>query len=57
MSLPQSIAMIGRQVVDQAYLLSTLDFFRVSAWLMVMLVPLIWLTSRAMGGGHAVAAD
>jgi DHA2 family multidrug resistance protein len=56
MSLPQAISAIGRQVVDQAYLLSTLDFFRVSAWLMIMLVPLIWLTARSMGAGATIAA-
>ena len=56
-SFQQAVGAIGRQVVDQAYLLSTLDFFRVSAWLALLLVPFIWLTNRARGSGAAVAAD
>jgi DHA2 family multidrug resistance protein len=58
LSVPQSVAAIGRQVVDQAYLLSTLDLFRISAWLMVILVPCVWLTNRSRGAGagaHAAA--
>jgi len=57
LSLPQAVSAIGRQVVDQAYLLSTLDLFRISAWLMVILVPFVWLTNRALGAGAAPAAD
>jgi len=56
LSLPQAVSAIGRQVVDQAYLLSTLDLFRISAWLMVVLVPCVWLTNRASGAGGAHAA-
>jgi DHA2 family multidrug resistance protein len=56
-SFSQAVGAIGRQVVDQAYLLSTLDFFRVSAWLALFLIPFIWLTNRARGSGGPVAAD
>jgi DHA2 family multidrug resistance protein len=51
------VAAIGRQVVDQAYMLSTLDFFRVSAFLAILLVPFVWLTNQARGGGAHAAAD
>ena len=39
MSLPQSVGALTRQFVDQAYLLATLDFFRASAWIVILLVP------------------
>jgi DHA2 family multidrug resistance protein len=59
MSLPQSLGTIGQQLVNQAYLLATLDFFRASAWLMLLMVPLLWFTKPAGGGGgaHLAAAD
>jgi DHA2 family multidrug resistance protein len=57
MSLPQSVSALTRQFVDQAYLLATLDFFRASAWIVILLVPLIWLTKRSTGGGGHAAAD
>lgn len=58
MSVPQSLSAMTRQFVDQAYLLASLDFFRASAWLMFLLVPLLWFTKRAGGGGgHGVAVD
>jgi len=57
LSLQQAVAMVTREVSNQAYLLSTVDYFRISAWLVVALIPLVWLTSRARAGGHAPAAD
>lgn len=56
MSLPQAMSTITRQVVDQAYFLATLDFFRISAWLTVLLVPCVWLTRKAMAHGRTHAA-
>jgi DHA2 family multidrug resistance protein len=56
LSLPQAVGAIGQQVVNQAYLLSTLDFFRIAAWLMVVLVPCVWVTNKAMGAGASHAA-
>jgi DHA2 family multidrug resistance protein len=53
----QAVGAVTQQVVNQAYLLAALDFFRVSAWLCVILIPLIWLTRKAMSGGGPVAAD
>lgn len=57
LGLGQAASAVVRQVVDQAYLLSTLDLFRISAWLMVLLVPCVWLTNRALGAGAPAAAD
>jgi DHA2 family multidrug resistance protein len=52
----QATAAIAQQVGNQAYLLATIDFFRASAWLVVALIPLVWLTSRAKAGAGAHAA-
>jgi DHA2 family multidrug resistance protein len=57
MSLPQSVGALTRQFVDQAYLLATLDFFRASAWITILLIPLIWFTKHSTGGGGHAAAD
>jgi DHA2 family multidrug resistance protein len=48
---------LTEQFVGQAYLLATLDFFRISAWMIFAVAPLVWLTSKAVGGGGAAAAD
>jgi DHA2 family multidrug resistance protein len=54
----QALAAVTNQTINQAYLLSTVDIFRISAILMVLLVPLIWITSPARAqGGPAPAAD
>jgi DHA2 family multidrug resistance protein len=57
MSLPQALAAMTQQFESQAYLLSTVDFFRISAWLMFLMAPCVWLTraARGGGGGHAAA--
>ena len=56
LSVPQAFGAITEQFVNQAYLLSSLDFFRISAWLMFLMVPCVWLTKKAMGGGGGHAA-
>ncbi|MGI9169232.1 MAG: DHA2 family efflux MFS transporter permease subunit [Caulobacteraceae bacterium] len=56
LSFSQAVAAIDRQVVDQAYLLSSVDFFRISAWLMVAMIPCVWLTRKALGAGSSHAA-
>jgi DHA2 family multidrug resistance protein len=58
MSAQQAVGAVTNQVVNQAYFLAALDFFRVSAWLTLLLVPCIWLTRKAMAQrGAAPAAD
>jgi MFS transporter, DHA2 family, multidrug resistance protein len=52
----QALGAVTNQVVSQAYLLATIDIFRVCAGLMVMLIPLIWLTRKAIAGGGAAHA-
>jgi DHA2 family multidrug resistance protein len=57
LSAQQAAGAITNQVVNQAYTLAALDFFRVSAWLVVLLIPCVWLTRKALanGGSHAAA--
>jgi len=58
LSAQQALAAVTNQVGGQAYLLATIDIFRVAAILMVLLIPLVWVTSKAMAqGGTAHAAD
>jgi MFS transporter, DHA2 family, multidrug resistance protein len=56
LGLSQAVGAIDQQVVNQAYLLSSTDFFRISAWIMVALIPCVWLTRKALGAGAAHAA-
>jgi DHA2 family multidrug resistance protein len=56
LSAQQALAAITQQVGGQAYLLATVDIFRVAAILMVLLVPLVWITSKAKAQGAAHAA-
>jgi DHA2 family multidrug resistance protein len=53
----QAAAAITRQMVGQAYLLASTDLFRVSAWLCVVLIVIVWFTRRPKGGHGPVAAD
>ena len=54
-----ALAFLTQEFTSQAYLISTLDFFRASAWLMFLMAPAVWLTKKALGGGGggAAAAD
>jgi DHA2 family multidrug resistance protein len=57
LSTQQALGAVTGQFINQAYLLASLDFFRISAWLVVLMIPAIWLTKKAMGGGGHAAAD
>jgi DHA2 family multidrug resistance protein len=57
LSLAQSMGVLARNLVNQAYMLSSLDFFWISGWLCFAVVPLVWLTRRSIGGGGPAAAD
>lgn len=58
MSAQQALAAVTQQTVGQAYLLSTVDLFRISAWITILLVPLIWLAAKSSGGGgHPAGGD
>jgi DHA2 family multidrug resistance protein len=49
--------LVLRQVVGQAYLMSSIDIFYVSGWLALVLVPFCWLVRRPRGGVAPAAAD
>jgi len=59
LSAQQALGATTNQVVSQAYLLATIDIFRISAILMVLVIPVVWLTRKALSGGGAshAAAD
>ncbi len=50
-------AAVLRAVIGQGYLLSSLDIFYVSGWVVIFLIPLCWLVRRPAGGAAAVAAE
>src|ERR1041385_847571 len=50
LSDPQSLAVITRGLVGQAYLLSTLDYFWISAWLCLAMIIPVWFAHRPGGG-------
>ncbi|MGE3303408.1 MAG: DHA2 family efflux MFS transporter permease subunit [Hyphomonadaceae bacterium] len=54
----QSVGAINGVVTAQAYYLSTMDFFRICALLSMLMIPIIWMTSRVRpaAGAPAVAA-
>ena len=54
----QSLYALGGTAVRQAYAMSSFDFFWISGWLMLLMIPLVWLTRRpqpAGGAAHAAA--
>jgi DHA2 family multidrug resistance protein len=53
----QAAASIYRQVINQAYLLSSLELFWISSVMVVVVVPLVWLCHKPAPGDHVVAAD
>ena len=57
MSPVQAAAAITRQMVGQAYLLASTDLFRLSAWLCVGLIVILWFTRRPTASHGPVAAD
>jgi MFS transporter, DHA2 family, multidrug resistance protein len=53
-----AIATLNRQLVGQSYLLSSLDYFWLSAIACTVLIGFVWLTRRpGSGGGAPVAAE
>jgi DHA2 family multidrug resistance protein len=56
-SAPQSLGVLGQQVVNQAYTIAALDLFWIFGWLSIACIPLIWITRAAFNQGGPVAAD
>jgi DHA2 family multidrug resistance protein len=53
----QGLGVLTRGLVEQAYMLSALDYFWISSYLMALLVALVWLTRRPRVTGHVAGAD
>nr|WP_220129690.1 DHA2 family efflux MFS transporter permease subunit [Sphingomonas chungangi] len=53
----QAAGSIYRQIINQAYLLSSLELFWISGWLCVVMIPAIWLCRKPAPSEHVVAAD
>ncbi|MCK8456319.1 DHA2 family efflux MFS transporter permease subunit [Sphingomonas faeni] len=53
----QAAGAITRQMVAQAYLLASTDLFRLSAWLCLAMVIIVWFTRRASPPQGPIAAD
>jgi DHA2 family multidrug resistance protein len=55
---PQAaVGVIARSLTQQAYVMSSLDYFWLSGWLTLTPLVLLWLTRRPAGRGPAVAAE
>ncbi|HVZ68649.1 MAG TPA: DHA2 family efflux MFS transporter permease subunit [Rhizomicrobium sp.] len=52
----QSYGVLTRSMVQQAYLLASLDLFWISAWLSVAMIGVVWLARRSISGGGAQAS-
>jgi DHA2 family multidrug resistance protein len=57
MTTQQGAGTITRELVGQAYLLSSDDIFRASAWAMMAMIAFVWLTRRPAALSGPVAAD
>ncbi|MGH8462114.1 MAG: DHA2 family efflux MFS transporter permease subunit [Stenotrophobium sp.] len=53
----QSLALLMRELVSQAYLLSTLDYFWITSWICVALIGLVWLCKSTVGSNVTAAAE
>lgn len=53
----QGYAMILRTLVNQAYLVASIDLFWLSAWLSLAMVGFVWLARRSFSGGTPMAAE
>jgi DHA2 family multidrug resistance protein len=54
---PQALELFAREVSRQAYTISALDFFWASGWMMLLIIPLVWLTRRPAASHAGAAGD
>ena len=47
---PQAYSLLGRTLVQQSYLLSSLDLFWASGWICVLMIGVVWTARRAVSG-------
>lgn len=53
----QAYGFITRSMVQQSYLLSSIDVFWISGWLSAVAIALVWMAERTVGSAGPVAAD
>jgi DHA2 family multidrug resistance protein len=54
----QAGAALMQQVIHQAFFLATVDLFRLSAWITLALLPIVWLTRKSVNQGvHAAGGE
>ncbi len=52
-----SAALVTRTAISQAYSMAAGDVFWLSAWIMLLIIPAIWLTRKALPNGQVIAAE
>ncbi|WP_174274084.1 DHA2 family efflux MFS transporter permease subunit [Sphingomonas bacterium] len=57
MTAEQANGSIMRTIINQSYLLASTELFWISAWLVLAMIGVVWLTRRAAPTTHVVAAD
>ena len=57
LSARQAAAVLSREVANQAYLLAVDDIFKVSAWICLAMIAIVWTTRRPAAPAGPVAAD
>ena len=53
----QAAGAVAKQMVDQAYLLSSIELFWICGWLSFAMIALVWLASRPDAHDGPIAAD
>jgi DHA2 family multidrug resistance protein len=57
LSAPQAAGAIAKQMVGQAYLLSSIELFWICGWLSFAMIGLVWLSRRPVASSSPIAAD
>jgi MFS transporter, DHA2 family, multidrug resistance protein len=53
----QGYGVVLQNIINQSYLMSTLDFFWISGWLSIAMLALVWLARRPRGARVEVASE
>jgi DHA2 family multidrug resistance protein len=58
LSNDQAVGVLTRGLIEQSYMLSSLEIFWISTWVVLALVPAIWIARRPrVASGVTIAAD
>jgi len=53
----QAVGLVMRQIVGQAYLLSSLEIFWLCGWISIVLIGVVWMAKRPAPANHGPVAD